>query len=126
MLSQLLLPHLKRNLFVGNFHHCLYYVWDFRLQRLFPCNKFDLRWTRSLIFIYLFYLIVQIVGIRHSSAALAEKIQVGILTSVYTSCLVVGIEWKADPANIQLLNMIHQKGQNRIDGEKNNKFWSVN
>lgn len=117
MLSEILLPHLKRHLHLGKIYHCIYYAWDSGRNRVVPCSPFHRIWTRVMLVVSVVYVILQTVGISASSAHTAEKIFTAMLTLMYTACTAIGTEWRADPANLQLMNLIHSGREGQATGE---------
>lgn len=61
---------------------------------------------------------MQITGLIISTATPAEKIFPGTFTYLYIACSSMGLAWRADPANLQLMNIIYASENRSRKGEQ--------
>lgn len=107
ILSELILPHLKRNLLYGDKLQCLFYTWDSLSRKVTPCSRHAAHIARTTTFLLLGYCLAQVVKISTStSVPRGEKIQGGIISIAYIGALIIRCEWESDPAIIKLLNLL--------------------
>ncbi|OXA41637.1 hypothetical protein Fcan01_23883 [Folsomia candida] len=108
MLSAILLPHLKRNFQLGQFYRCLNYDWDSSRNQVIPSSRISQGCARVYLLASIFYVIVKFIGILSSSVPLSDKIFHVALGWIYAASTVVGTELIANPAIVQLMNLIYQ------------------
>lgn len=120
MLSAILLPHLKRNFQLGQFYRCLNYDWDSSRNQVIPSSRISQGCARVYLLASIFYVIVKFIGILSSSVPLSDKIFHVALGWIYAASTVVGTELIANPAIVQLMNLIYQPQEHGGTSETRN------
>jgi hypothetical protein len=111
MLSEILVPHLKLHLFIGNKLNCVHYAW--KGNKLVPVvGTKTATFQTILTLVNILYVGMQfiLVSAKWKRFSLVEKFEAIFFTFVYIGFLGLRFGWEGAIQNVQLINVITNSG----------------
>jgi hypothetical protein len=108
MFSEILTPHLKYYLFLGNKLKCIHYAWNAKQNKIVPLSKNTT--ARFIILINVAYSLLQITTTiyRWKTTTAAEHTQAYFFVFVFVAVIFLRTEWGPSMSNVQLINVMCQ------------------